>query len=256
MKICYPICMALLAGFLSASVYSCKKESTKKQDNNNNQSVTVDPISFNTALTYGTLTDQDGNTYKTITIGTQTWMAENLRTSKYANGDPIAVFTGITNRPATGTCCVYNNQAAYLPVYGRLYDKEAISNLKGIAPSGWKVPVDADWKALLLYLDPGASVLDGPPPSYNSTVAGEKLKELGISHWTAQNATNETGFTALPGGYRQPDPANNNYTYFWIGYEGRWWSAEGNQLSLASYAEALFYYYEATYASVRLIKIN
>jgi uncharacterized protein (TIGR02145 family) len=146
--------------------------------------------------------------------------------------------------------------AAYLPVLGRLYDKEAVTNTKGIAPSGWKVPGDTDWKTLLLYLDPNTTVQDGPPPSYYSTLAGRKLKELGISHWVEENATNETGFTALPGGYRQPDPANNNYAYFWLGYEGRWWSAEGNQLSIPKYTEALFYYYEATYASVRLIKIN
>jgi hypothetical protein len=93
--------MALIAGFISVFVYSCKKESTKKSDNNQ---TTIDPIRFNTALTYGSMTDQEGNIYKTITIGAQTWMAENLRTLKYTDGDPIAVFNGLTNRPATGTC--------------------------------------------------------------------------------------------------------------------------------------------------------
>jgi uncharacterized protein (TIGR02145 family) len=167
---------------------------------------------FNTGVTYGTLTDQDGNVYKTVVIGTQTWMAENLRTTKYNDGTSIANVTGATEwgNLTTGAYCNYNNSinTDTIATYGRLYNWYAVNTGK-LAPEGWHVPTDADWSTLTNYLG-------------GEGAAGGKLKETGITHWISPNtgATNETGFTALPGGIRY-----GGYTFDGIGHNGTWWSA-------------------------------
>jgi uncharacterized protein (TIGR02145 family) len=158
----------------------------------------IPPIVFNSNLTYGSISDIDGNIYKTIQIGTQTWMAENLKTSKYNNGTTIPLITDsnawqILNTPAY---CWYNNDAiAYKTPYGALYNwysVDAVSNGgKNVCPTGWHVPSNAEWNSLITYLG-------------GESVAGGKLKETGTTHWLSPNtgATNESGFTALPNGSR------------------------------------------------------
>jgi uncharacterized protein (TIGR02145 family) len=172
---------------------------------------------FCSSETYGTLTDQDGNIYKTVTIGSQTWMAENLRTTKYSDGTTIS---HVTDDPAwddltTGAYCNYKNTAANdtIATFGRLYNWHAVNTGK-LAPKGWHVPTDAEWTLLTTYLG-------------GENGAGTKLKEIGAAHWQNQPiswATNETCFTALPGGYRYPTGWFN-----YVGEQGYWWSAsEGN----------------------------
>ncbi len=146
----------------------------------------------------GTVTDVDANTYNTVTIGSQVWMAENLKTTKYSDGSEIPV---VTDAPAwaaltTGACCWYNNdKAASNPAYGALYNWYAVSTStnggKNVCPTGWHVPSDGELTSLTSYL--GGDI-----------GAGGKLKEAGTAHWLSPNtgATNETGFTALPGGNR------------------------------------------------------
>ena len=157
-----------------------------------------------------TMTDQDGNVYKTVIIGGQTWMAENLRTTKYNDGTAIPnVFEDDQwNSLTTGAYCNYDNAAGTVNIatYGLLYNWHAVNTGK-LAPKGWHVPTDAEWTELTEYLG-------------GESVAGGKLKETGTTHWNPTNigATNETGFTALPGGYRWP-------TFFDIGSRGLWWSA-------------------------------
>jgi uncharacterized protein (TIGR02145 family) len=227
MKTIYPICIAMLAAFF----YSCGGD--RSYMDTEDPTIVLPPtgrIIFNPALTYGTMTDQDGNSYKTITIGTQTWMAENLRTTKYSNGDPITNFTGTSGLPSGGTFCNYDNKVIYVPIYGRLYDKAAMQSNKNLAPLGWRIPGEADWKTLILYLDPYGkdSILAGNSFSY----AASKLKEAGEGHWMKVDmmgggGSNESGFTALP----------------WGGWG--WWSAEGYILSL-----------DYLFDSVTLRKIN
>jgi uncharacterized protein (TIGR02145 family) len=161
---------------------------------------------------YGTMTDQDGNTYKTITIGTQTWMAENLRTTKYNDGTTIPNLTDDDEWAglSTGAYCNYNNtnNTDTIATYGRLYNWYAVNTGK-LAPNGWHVPTDAEWTQLTTFLG-------------GESIAGDKLKETGTSHWVNPNtgATNETGFTALPGG------ARDGYgSFFLFGYSGFCWSA-------------------------------
>jgi len=155
-------------------------------------------------------TDIDGNAYDVVTIGTQTWMKQNLNVTHYRNGDAIPNVTDNNTwaNLATGAYCNYNNDSSYTATYGRYYNWYTVVDSRNLCPTGWHVPGDAEWTTLTDYLG-GVSI------------AGGKLKEAGLTHWISPNtaATNETGFTALPGGYR-----DNNGTYVNIGYFGYWWS--------------------------------
>jgi uncharacterized protein (TIGR02145 family) len=181
--------ISVLVLFVILVIIACKKE---KSDNPTNGKTTA---VFNPGLTYGTMTDQDGNEYKTIVIGTQTWMAENLRTTKYRDGTAIPNITDKTAWEAltTGAYCNYNNttSADTIATYGRLYNWYAATDSRNIAPAGWHVPTDAEWETLIYYLG-------------GFRVAGGKMKETGTTHWISPNtgATNESGFTALPSGLR------------------------------------------------------
>ncbi|MEI6556547.1 MAG: fibrobacter succinogenes major paralogous domain-containing protein [Paludibacter sp.] len=157
------------------------------------------------------LTDLDGNIYHKVTIGTQTWMVENLKTTRYRTGE------GITNNKSNlswstanyGAWCDYNNDSINGKKYGKLYNWSAISDSRNIAPVGWHVATNADWATLVAKLG-------------GEGVAAEKLKEIGITHWSGTNinVTNESGFTALPGGYRSPGGS-----FAEIGDFGYWWTS-------------------------------
>ena len=149
------------------------------------------PPQFNTLLSYGTMTDIDGNTYKTIQIGSQTWMAENLKTTRFRNGDPIPLVTGNDQWKTltTAAYCNYDNEEDYSLIYGRLYNGFAVNDSRNLAPQGWHIPGDAEW-----------TTLENSLGGYSS--AANKLKETGTSHWNNGIGTNESGFTALPGGFR------------------------------------------------------
>jgi uncharacterized protein (TIGR02145 family) len=207
---------------------------------------------FNPNLTYGTMTDQDGNVYKTITIGKQTWMAENLRTTKYRNGEAIPeIIDNTAWWINTGAYCNYKNtrNTDTIATYGRLYNWFAVTDSRNIAPPGWHVPTDADWTTLTTYLG-------------GESVAGGKLKETGTTHWHSPNAgaTNETGFTALPGGFRDGSIG----TFDGIGYSPYWWSSTESD-SYVAWVRYIFYdisdvgrgyLYENFGFSVRCIKDN
>jgi uncharacterized protein (TIGR02145 family) len=159
--------------------------------------------------TYGVM-DIEGNGYKTVVIGTQVWMAENLKTTKYNDGTNIPNINDNTEwgNLTTPGYCWYNNDAnTYKNVYGALYNWYTVNTGK-LCPTGWHVPTDVEWTTLTTYLG-------------GLSVAGGKLKEVGTNHWQNPNtgATNETGFTALPGGRRYPDAFDH------LGDIGNWWSA-------------------------------
>jgi uncharacterized protein (TIGR02145 family) len=178
-------------------------------------------INYNTNLTYGSVSDIEGNIYKTIIIGTQTWMAENLKTIKYNNGDLIGTTIPDTlnlyhiNDPKYQWA--YNGDESLVPVYGRLYTWYAVSDSRNICPVGWHVPAFGEWTILRDYL--------------GQDVAGGKLKESGLAHWYDPNtgATNETGFTALPGGNRWTSD------FFYLGFGGSWWSSTEQDGSAVSF---------------------
>lgn len=168
-------------------------------------------IVFNPDKTYGTLTDNDGNVYKTITIGTQTWMAENLKTTKYANGDSINHITepGLWETTTEGAWTYYKNNSELNTDYGKLYNWLAVEDTRNICPSGWHIPNDPEWEDLLIYLG-------------GYEIAGAKMKETGLNHFSYSNegSTNESGFTALPGGMKDYGSWS-----FDLGLSGFWWSS-------------------------------
>ena len=206
-----------LTGLIENTTYYVKAYATNSIATSYGNEITfktqsnVSPIAFNPDLTYGTMTDNNGNVYKTITIGTQTWMAENLKTTKYRNGDPIANVTGSSwTSLVTGAYCWYNNDSTiYKSIYGALYNWYSVNDSRNIAPAGWHVATDSEWTTLTTFLG-------------GESVAGVKLKETGISHWLTPNtgSTNNSGFTALPGGNNDKSGSFNL-----VSYNGYWWSS-------------------------------
>ena len=175
----------------------------------------------NSALKAQTITDADGNVYNTITIGNQLWMNENLKTTKYSDGTIIPNITSssVWGNLDSGAYCDYNNDPNISAIYGKLYNWYAATDSNNVCPTGWHVPTDSDWNKLILYLDPNA---DTTATGTQSLSVGGKLKEIDTTHWSNPNtgATNSTGFTALPGGYRMIIGS-----YDWINYFGFWWSS-------------------------------
>ena len=168
------------------------------------------------------VTDFDGNVYNTVTIGTQVWMKENLKTTHYSNGIPIP---NVTNNSqwsslSTGAYCDYDNTLSNSTIYGKLYNFYAVADTHKICPIGWHVPSDGEWNIMEIYLD---NTVDTTASGSTGTDIGGKLKELGITHWNTPNtgATNSSGFSALPGGYR----FGANGTYSTIGISGNLWTS-------------------------------
>lgn len=176
-----------------------------------------------------TLADYDGNIYNIITIGGQCWMKENLKTTHYRNGlvIPYVSVGGSVN----GSMANYNNDPNNSLVYGKLYDWYAIANPNGLCPAGWHVPARWEWNILINTID---KCSDTTCVSCTQSGSGGELKEIGLIHWASPNgeATNLTGFTALPGGYYDSN------TYSGLGNYGFWWSATADYNNNSS----AFYY--------------
>lgn len=150
-----------------------------------------------------TLMDIDSNFYHSVVIGDQTWLTSNLAVTRYNDGSEIP---NVTDGNAwytltSGAWCNYNNDAALGKVYGHLYNFFAVDTKK-LAPAGWHVPSEEEIEVLKVYL--------------GVNIDGRKLKEAGTTHWLSPNdATNETGFTALPGGLRSGDEHNGGFGQFY-----------------------------------------
>jgi uncharacterized protein (TIGR02145 family) len=180
----------LISFILLALTYSCRK------DDGNDQ-----------------VKDFDDNVYNTVTIGTQVWMAENLKTTHLNDGTPIpnavdSLEWNTSATEATPAYCWNNNDPNNKSVYGALYNFYSVHTGK-LAPKGWHVATTADWHTLTTFLG-------------GDSIAGGKMKETGTSHWLTPNtnATNTSSFTALPGGFRI------GYTIFQdVGIDGVWWAS-------------------------------
>jgi uncharacterized protein (TIGR02145 family) len=147
-------------------------------------------IVFNSDLTYDIVSDIDGNLYKTIRIGSQIWIAENLKTTRYNDGTPIPHITDsvMWSTLTSPAYCWYNNEDSFKTTFGALYNWYAVNTGK-LSPKGWHIPSYGDWITLVSYLGGGNDV-------------GGKLKESGTIHWKQPNkgASNSSGFSAIPGG--------------------------------------------------------
>lgn len=177
--------------------------------------------------------DPDGNIYNVINIGDQIWMAENLKTTKYKDGKSIPNVTDGTKWAGltTSAYCWYDNSINYKNVYGGLYNWYAVKTGK-LCPTGWHVPSDDEWATLTDYLG-------------GENVAGGKLKETGTSHWASPNtgASDESCFTALPGGCRRYDGA-----FLGITGNGNWRTSSEYSSTQVMY-RYLFYYSEIMYSN-------
>ncbi|MFC1731099.1 FISUMP domain-containing protein [candidate division KSB1 bacterium] len=173
-------------------------------------------------------TDITGNHYAVVQIGSQIWMAENLKTTKYRNGDFIPCITDHTQwtNLSTGAYCDYENTSGNSTTYGKLYNWYTVNDIRNVCPTGWHVSTNNEWIILSDYFG-------------GDSLAGGKLKENCSTHWKLSNtgATNETGFTALPGGYR-----NFLYgTFYSIGYYGYWW-CDAEDSAGNAWNRGLYYY--------------
>jgi uncharacterized protein (TIGR02145 family) len=171
-------------------------------------------ISFTTSsiIQNGNLVDVDCNIYNMVTIGTQVWMKQNLKVTKYNNGTAIPYVTDASqwNNLITGAFCWYDNNASNKDTYGALYNWYTAGTGK-LCPVGWHIPSQTEWNTLLTYLG-------------GVNTAGAKLKETGTSHWKSPNtATNESGFNGLPGGWRAL--ASGGIMYWDLGDRGYFWSS-------------------------------
>jgi uncharacterized protein (TIGR02145 family) len=173
---------------------------------------------LNPNLSYGSVTDQDGNSYATIIIGTQEWMAENLRTTQYRNGDLLVSVTndGDWYGLASGAWAHFDYDSSNENPFGKLYNWAAVVDSRNVCPTGWHVPTDVEWSTLINYLDPNAAGGNNWPNS-----AGGKMKSTGNMYWINQNtnATNESGFSGMPGGQLTNGGSGD------IGSDGYWWSS-------------------------------
>lgn len=151
------------------------------------------------------------NAQNTVKIGTQTWTNVNLDVSTYRNGEEIPQVQDPVSwsKLTTGAWCYYENQSENGTTYGKLYNLYAVLDPRGLAPAGFHIPTDAEWTILTDYLG-------------GKEAAGGKMKESGTAHWPRPNtgATNSSGFTGIPGGYR-----DDNGAFFSKGINGFWWSS-------------------------------
>jgi uncharacterized protein (TIGR02145 family) len=164
----------------------------------------------NPNLTYGTITDHEGNTYRTIQMGVQEWMAENLKVSTYRNGDPMQSNLSNTEWSATyqGAWAYPGGGSSLECPFGKLYNWYAISDVRGVCPNGWHVPSDGEWTYLSNYI------------SAQFIEVAKSMKSNGTVYWGPNDFSNSSGFSALPAGVRL-----NNGLYDGIGIVGHWWSS-------------------------------
>ena len=185
-----------------------------------------------------TVTDIDGNVYPTVMIGTQEWMAENLRVTHYRNGDAIPNITDNTqwlNTTTQGAWCSYDNDPTNKSTYGLLYNYYTTEDSRGVCPIGWHMPSDAEWTTLFSYLG-------------GTAVAGYKMKKVGVGI-----GDNSSGFTALMGGYR-------HYLGYFQNLEGcgYCWIANSNTVIIGNIEERVMVNYLGKNCgfSIRCIKDN
>jgi len=201
-----------------------KEKSITSNDTTNNNQTKETPIVVK--KNNDSVVDIDGNVYHTITIGNQTWMMENLKVTKYLNGDKIPNIMDYENwsNLKTGAYCGYFNKQENAHIYGCLYNWFAVNDKRKIAPKGWRVATESDWTALIKYLA-------------GEIVAGGKMKETGTDHWKFPNslASNESGFSALPSGIR-----SGNGEFGSLGKSCSWWA---NSLADETNAIGYFLYY-------------
>jgi uncharacterized protein (TIGR02145 family) len=222
-----------LSGLTPSTAYFARAYAINSVGTAYGNEVTFTTLSTIPSFTCGTttVTDVDGNSYATVQIGTQCWTQSNLTVSKYRDGSSIPNITdntqwSQTNTSSTGAWCNYNNNASNGTTYGKMYNWYAVNDSRGLCPTGWHVPTDAEWTTLTTHLG-------------GTLVAVGAMKST--TGWNSPNtgATNLSGFTGLPGGYR-----SNIGGFYNVGNYGYWWSSSGAGSGHAWYRD--LYYNDAS----------
>ncbi|MBN2788934.1 MAG: fibrobacter succinogenes major paralogous domain-containing protein [Candidatus Delongbacteria bacterium] len=210
--------VSLLIFSVASTLFSQEILTIKKKDNTTLNIPTSDIVSLTFSgskqiIDDNSIVDVDGNVYNTVKIGMQTWTGRNLETTKFKNGDPIPIAgseaewanAAKTGKPAW---CYYLDDSENGIKYGKLYNWYAVNDKRGLAPEGWRVSSASDWDEIKKFL---------------KNIPGAKLKEKGNANWVknTNNVTNETGFTALPGGVR-----TDNGKFSGLGSVGVWWTSD------------------------------
>jgi uncharacterized protein (TIGR02145 family) len=244
-----------LTGLTSGTTYYLRSYAT-----NHVGTAYGEELSFTTLweCSYPFIDSRDGQSYQTVQIGDQCWMAENLNIGTRINGS-----SNQTNNGTIEKYC-YNNFEAQCDIYGGLYQWNEMMGysttpgVQGICPEGWHLPTDAEWCALEQEVDPTISCSS---TGWHGVDGGGKLKETGTTHWNSPNtgATNSSGFTALPGGYR-----STGGSFYYAGNYGYWWSSSeldaSDAWSRSLYYDraqvSRYYYGKSRGFSVRCLKDN
>jgi len=202
-------------------------------------------ILYSFVLAGGAVTDADGIDYNVVKIGSQIWMLENLKTTKFNNGDLIPVTSAgdVTNEIDTTNGnypkyqWAYNNDNQNVAKYGRLYTWWTATDSRNICPTGWHVPSNTEFNTLKAFIG-------------SDTTIGGALKEAGFVHWLSPNkgATNSTGFTALPAGYRTYG------SYFSIGQSASFWTTTADPTPVNT--KLLAYFYTLSNSSANLTNVS
>jgi len=236
----------ILASAVMISFTACNDDPVLPENPLNGRTTAV----FNPQKSYGQVIDIDGNSYKTIQIGDQIWMAENLRVTKYSNGDALPNVKDNTEWgiQTDGAYCNYNNTENLdtIATYGRLYNWYAAADPRNIAPKGWRVATVQDYVTLFDYIG-------------GTENTAHKLKESGTLHWNEPNdSDNRTGFIALPAGWRLMNEATDQLSFYAIFLTSDASSeTHANKWTIACWNENKIYYgvnLKSTGYSIRCIK--
>ena len=213
----------------------------------------------------GTITDIDGNIYHIVKIGNQWWMAENLKTTRYSDGTSVPLVESTNGWSALTyidkAYCFYNNSSSNAYTYGALYTWAAAMNgaessdfnpsgVQGVCPTGWHLPSDEEWKQLEMFLGMSQVQADIGEVWERGTDEGGKLKEIGLIHWNSPNtgATNSSGFTALPGGYRSD--GENGGEFHALGERANFWSTTNYNVNSHAWYRELMNIYNNVYRGI------
>lgn len=228
-------------GLLANTHYFIKAYATNQHGTSygSELSFTTLAVPIVTSTTGVGVTDINGNNYSSIILGNgQEWMAENLATNNFTNGDPIALVTDTTawqniNTPAW---TYSNGNALTEDVYGKLYNSYAITDTRELCPAGWHIPTNDEWNQLVQYLDSDADLTC--TTCFQSLNAGGQLKVVGTEYWQSPNdsASNQIGFSALPGGNRYMDGTYKNFNQ-----KGFWWSDSWSGVSNYLFAREVYF---------------
>ena len=183
---------------------------------------------LNSGIDAQTVTDYDGNLYHTVTIGSQEWLIENLNVTHFRNGDPIPEIQDsiLWANQNVGAMCYFNNNTTNAAIYGGIYNWFSVNDSRGLAPTGWHIPTDIEWKILEIHL--GLTKAEADASDWRGINEGAMLKEADTLHWrwpTGNTGTNESGFTALGGGWQLYTNVVGYTSFNNLTNTGQWWSS-------------------------------